>query len=187
MIWRLLPLAAFIALTGLLFAGIQLSRERPPDRLPSVLIDKPAPAFDLAGLRQDEATVSSAQFAGKPWLLNVWASWCAGCRIEHPLLVELARRQDVVLVGLNWKDERADALRWLAQFGDPYHAIAADPDNRVGIHYGVYGAPETFVIDAAGVIRHKFVGPLSEQDVSRTLLPLLARLGAEAGSAGAGS
>jgi cytochrome c biogenesis protein CcmG/thiol:disulfide interchange protein DsbE len=186
MIWRLLPLAAFVALAGLLFAGIKLSRERPPDRLPSALIDKPAPVFELAGLRPDEAAVSSTRFAGKPWLLNVWASWCAGCRIEHPLLIDLARRQDVVLVGLNWKDERADALRWLDRFGDPYHAIAADPDNRVGIHYGVYGAPETFVIDGAGMIRHKFVGPLSPQDVNQTLLPLLARLAAESGGAGAG-
>jgi cytochrome c biogenesis protein CcmG/thiol:disulfide interchange protein DsbE len=186
MIWRLLPLAAFVALAGLLFAGIQLSRERPPDRLPSALIDKPAPTFELAGLRQDEAPVASARFSGKPWLLNVWASWCAGCRIEHPLLIDLARRDDVVLVGLNWKDERADALRWLDRFGDPYHAIAADPDNRVGIHFGVYGAPETFVIDGAGVIRHKFVGPLSDQDVRQTLLPLLARLTAEPGGAGAG-
>ncbi|MBX3727424.1 MAG: DsbE family thiol:disulfide interchange protein [Xanthomonadales bacterium] len=182
MMLRLLPLAAFLGLVVLLFAGIRLSEERPPDRLPSVLIGKPAPSFTLPGLREGEAEVSSSAFLGRPWLLNVWASWCAGCRVEHPLVERLGARRDIALVGLNWKDERADALRWLAQFGDPYHAIAADPDNRVALHYGVYGAPETFVIDAAGVIRHKFVGPLTEQDLQRTLLPLLAQLQAEAGS-----
>jgi cytochrome c biogenesis protein CcmG/thiol:disulfide interchange protein DsbE len=182
MIWRLLPLAAFIALTALLFAGIQLSKERPADRLPSALIGKPAPSFTLAGLRDGDSDVASANLLGKPWLLNVWASWCAGCRVEHPLIEQLAQRDDVILVGLNWKDEPADALRWLAQFGDPYDAIAADPDNRVGIDFGVYGAPETFVIDAKGIIRHKFVGPVSEHDVRATLLPLLAQLHEEARS-----
>lgn len=182
MIWRLLPLAAFIGLAVLLFAGIQLSKERPPDRLPSALIDKPAPEFALAGLRQNEGEVATAAFLGRPWLLNVWASWCAGCRIEHPLIETLSRELDIPIVGLNWKDERDDAQRWLAAYGDPYDAIATDPENRVGIHYGVYGAPETFVIDANGVIRHKFVGPLTEQDIGMTLLPLLARLDAESGS-----
>ncbi|MCK9488089.1 MAG: DsbE family thiol:disulfide interchange protein [Xanthomonadales bacterium] len=180
MIWRLLPLAGFLALAALLYAGIQLNKERPPDRLPSVLIDKPAPAFQLDGLRDGEERIDSARFLGQPWLLNVWASWCAGCRIEHPQMEQLAQRPDVVLVGLNWKDERTDALRWLNQFGDPYHYIAADPDNRVGLHFGVYGAPETFVIDAQGVIRHKFVGPVSQHDVDTVLLPLLARLHAQA-------
>lgn len=179
MIWRLLPLLGFIALAVLLYAGIQLNRERPPDRLPSVLIDKPAPAFQLDGLREGEGPIDSTAFLGRPWLLNVWASWCAGCRIEHPQMDQLSRRPDVLLVGLNWKDERPDALRWLNRFGDPYHHIAADPDNRVGLHFGVYGAPETFVIDARGVIRHKFVGPVSQHDVDTVLLPLLARLNAE--------
>ncbi len=182
MIWRLLPLIAFIGLAGLLYTGIRLSTERPPDRLPSMLIDKPAPDFALGGLRDGEGAVSSAQFLGKPWLLNVWASWCAGCRVEHPLIERLGRRDDIVLVGLNWKDERNDALRWLNQFGDPYHHIAADPDNRAGIDYGVYGAPETFVIDARGIVRHKFVGPVTEQDIAHTLLPLLERMKAESGS-----
>ena len=182
MIWRLLPLLAFLGLAGLLFAGIRLAQERPADRLPSVLIGKPAPTFELAGLRDGEAAITTAQFRGRPWLLNIWASWCAGCRIEHSLIERLAQRDDVVMVGLNWKDERSDALRWLAQFGDPYDAIAADPDNRAGIDYGVYGAPETFVIDAEGIIRHKFVGPLTEADVTGTLLPLLAQLHIEAGS-----
>jgi cytochrome c biogenesis protein CcmG/thiol:disulfide interchange protein DsbE len=146
------------------------------------LIGKPAPAFTLDGLRDGEAAVSSTQFLGKPWLLNVWASWCAGCRVEHPVIEALARRDDLVVVGLNWKDERSEALRWLGLFGDPYHAIAADPDNRVALHYGVYGAPETFVIDGKGIIRHKFVGPVSERQVQTILLPLLATMREETGS-----
>jgi cytochrome c biogenesis protein CcmG/thiol:disulfide interchange protein DsbE len=182
MIWRLLPLAVFLALAGLLFAGIQLSKERPADALPSVLIGKPAPVFTLPGLREGEGEIDSRRFLGKPWLLNVWASWCPGCRVEHPLISQLASRNDIFMVGLNWKDERADALRWLAEFGDTYDAIAADRDGRVVIQYGVTGAPETFVIDATGTIRHKFIGPISERDIESTLLPLLARLHTEAGS-----
>ncbi len=182
MIWRLLPLAGFLVLAGVLFIGIQSSRDRTPGQLASVLIDKPAPAFALPGLRDGEGEISSSQFLGRPWLLNVWASWCAGCRIEHPLIEHLARRDDVVMVGLNWKDERSDALRWLARFGDPYHAIATDREGRVVVQYGVTGAPETFVIDAAGTIRHKFIGPITERDVDVVLLPLLAQLHAEAGS-----
>lgn len=183
MIWRLMPLLGFIVLAGVLFAGIQLSRERAPGgALQSVLIGKPAPEFTLPGLRDGESPVGTRQFLGRPWLLNVWASWCAGCRIEHPVIEALARRDGIVVVGLNWKDERGDALRWLAQFGDPYHAIATDPDGRVVIQYGVTGAPETFVIDARGIIRHKFLGPVSDQDVRTILLPLLTTLRAEAGS-----
>lgn len=182
MIWRLLPLAGFLLLAGVLFLGIESSRDRVPGQLASVLINKPAPPFVLPGLRSGESEVDSARFLGRPWLLNVWASWCAGCRTEHPLIERLARRDDVVMVGLNWKDERNDALRWLARFGDPYHAIGADIDGRVVIQYGVTGAPETFVIDAAGVIRHKFTGPITELDVDTVLLPLLAELHAEAGS-----
>lgn len=182
MIWRLLPLAGFLLLAGLLLVGIELSRDRVPGQLRSVLIDRPAPDFTLPGLRDGEGEVSAGQFAGRPWILNVWASWCAGCRTEHPLIEQLARRDDVVMVGLNWKDERNDALRWLRQFGDPYHAIATDVDGRVVVQYGVTGAPETFVIDAAGVIRHKFIGPLTPRDVDGVLLPLLARLYQEAGS-----
>jgi cytochrome c biogenesis protein CcmG/thiol:disulfide interchange protein DsbE len=182
MIWRLAPLIGFVLLVVVLAFGIRLSRDRVPGELPSVLIGKPAPEFTLDGLRDGEGPVSSTQFLGKPWLLNVWASWCAGCRVEHPVIEALARRGDITVVGLNWKDERGDALRWLAQFGDPYRAIATDPDNRVALHYGVYGAPETFVIDARGVIRHKFVGPVTERHVQTILLPLLATLREEAGS-----
>lgn len=182
MIWRIAPLAGFVLLAAVLYSGIQLSRERAPGELPSVLIGKPAPEFTLDGLRDGEGQVSSRQFLGRPWLLNVWASWCVACRVEHPVIEALAKRGDITVVGLNWKDERDDALRWLAQFGDPYHAIATDPDNRVALHYGVYGAPETFVIDAHGIIRHKFVGPVSEEQVRTVLLPLLDRIAREAGT-----
>lgn len=182
MIWRLLPLAGFFVLAAVLYVGIEASRDRVPGQLPSVLIDRPAPPFTLPGLRDGEGPIDSSRFLGRPWLLNIWASWCAGCRIEHPLIERLAQRDDVVMVGLNWKDERSDALRWLGRFGDPYHAIGADIDGRVVIQYGVTGAPETFVIDAAGIIRHKFIGPISEHDVDGILLPLLAQLHAEAGT-----
>ncbi len=180
MIWRLLPLLAFIGLAGLLFAGIQLSKERPPNQLPSTMIGKPAPAFVRPGLREGEDEIDSRRFLGRPWLLNVWGSWCVTCRIEHPQFMALAQRGDVVLVGLNLRDEPDDALRWLARYGDPYDAVPVDPDSQVAIDYGVHLAPETFVIDAAGTIRHKFSGAISPEDVDRVLMPLLARLGQEA-------
>lgn len=179
MIWRLLPLLAFVGIAALLFAGIRLSTQRPADVLPSVLIDRAAPAFVRAGLREGEGEIDSRRFLGKPWLLNVWGSWCVTCRVEHPQLMALGRRDDVVLVGLNLRDEPDDARRWLDRYGDPYDAIPVDPDSRVAIDYGVYRAPETFVIDARGVIRHKFSGAITPEDVDRILLPLLARLAGE--------
>ncbi len=172
--WRWLPLAVFVLLGLLLFAGVELNRGRERGTVTSPLIGKPAPAFVLQGLREGEGLVDSDGFRGRPWILNVWASWCVSCRAEHPVLSALARRAGVPVVGLNWKDRREDALAWLARFGDPYHAIAFDPDNRVGLHYGVYGTPETFLIDAEGVIRFKHVGPLTPEIVERRILPLLA-------------
>ena len=172
----------FIGLVGLLYYGVRRSGDADRDALPSALIGKPAPAFDLPLLHMPDQRLALADMRGKPFVLNVWGSWCPTCRDEHPVLTRFAETRRVRVVGLDWKDERADALRWLAQFGDPYDAIAADPDNRVGIDFGVYGAPETFVIDAKGIIRHKFVGSITEQDVGMTLLPLLARLHDEAGS-----
>jgi cytochrome c biogenesis protein CcmG/thiol:disulfide interchange protein DsbE len=115
---------------------------------------------------------------GKVWMLNVWASWCASCRVEHPLLVELARSRVVPIVGLNYKDRREDALPWLAKHGDPYAMSAWDIDGRVGIDYGVYGAPETFVIDKQGVIRHKQIGPITPEALEKVILPLLKKLNA---------
>jgi cytochrome c biogenesis protein CcmG/thiol:disulfide interchange protein DsbE len=172
--WRWLPLLVFALLGLLLAAGIELNRGRERGTVTSPLIGRPAPAFVLPALREGEGLVDGKDLRGRPWILNVWASWCVSCRAEHPVLSALARRAAVPVIGLNWKDRREDALAWLARFGDPYHAIAFDPDNRVGIEWGVYGTPETFVIDAEGVIRYKHVGPLTPEVVERRILPLLA-------------
>ncbi|HHO69558.1 MAG TPA: DsbE family thiol:disulfide interchange protein, partial [Gammaproteobacteria bacterium] len=138
----LTPLLLFLALAGLLYKGLSLD----PHRVPSPLIGKPAPAFSLPRLQQPDAVLSSDDLKGKVSLLNVWATWCVACRAEHPLLVQLAR-QGVPIYGLNYKDKRPDAQRWLQRYGNPYLANAFDADGRVGIDWGVYGTPETFVID----------------------------------------
>lgn len=174
MIGRWLPLAIFVALGLILFAGVELNRGRERGTVPSPLLGRPAPSFVLPALREADPMVDSESLRGRPWILNVWASWCVSCRAEHPVLTALARRAGVPVIGLNWKDRREDALAWLGRFGDPYHAIAFDPDNRVGIEWGVYGTPETFLIDAAGIVRYKRVGPLSPEIVEREILPLLA-------------
>jgi cytochrome c biogenesis protein CcmG/thiol:disulfide interchange protein DsbE len=165
----LLPLLLFIALAALLFSGLG----KDPKLVPSPLIGKPAPAFSLESLHQPERQVSADSLKGEAYLLNVFASWCAACRIEHPVLEEYVRRGQIKLVGLNYKDQRSDAIAWLRRFGDPYAEIAWDIDGRVGIDYGVYGAPETFVVDAAGIIRYKHVGPISPEIMETQILPLL--------------
>ena len=167
-----LPLAVFIVLAGFLFVGLGLN----PREIKSPFIDKPAPSFQLPQLARAEQSFSPSQMRGEVWLLNVWASWCVACRVEHPLLVELAKKEVVPIVGLNYKDKRDAASGWLAQFGNPYKLSAVDSDGRVGIDYGVYGVPETFIIDKAGVIRFKQIGPITE-DVWRTkMLPLVQQL-----------
>lgn len=167
-----LPLAIFAVLAGFLFVGLGLN----PREVPSPFIGKPAPSFQLLQLARPEQSFSPSQMRGEVWLLNVWASWCVACRVEHPLLVELAKKDVVPIVGLNYKDQREAASGWLAQFGNPYKLSAVDNDGRVGIDYGVYGVPETFVIDKAGVIRFKQIGPITE-DVWRTkMLPLVQQL-----------
>ncbi|HET9484292.1 MAG TPA: DsbE family thiol:disulfide interchange protein [Xanthomonadales bacterium] len=168
----ILPLAMFAGLALLLFAGLGKDTRL----VPSPLIDKPAPAYELPSLRDPGARIRTADFAGKPYLLNVWGSWCVACRVEHEVLTKFARRELVPVVGLNWKDVPEDATRWLAQFGDPYDAIPVDADGRVAIDYGVYGAPESFLIDGAGIIRYKHVGPLTEEIVERELLPRIAAM-----------
>jgi cytochrome c biogenesis protein CcmG/thiol:disulfide interchange protein DsbE len=167
-----LPLLLFAALVGLLAWGLG----KDPRRVPSPFIGKPAPAFDLPQLLAPEQRLTQADLRGRPVLLNVWASWCVECRHEHGLLMQLAERQQVLIIGLNYKDVRADALQWLEQWGNPYALTAADADGRVGIDYGVYGVPETFVIGRDGRIRHKHVGPLAARDLNETILPLLAEL-----------
>ena len=167
-----LPLAAFVALAIMLGIGLRLN----PREVPSPFIDKPAPAFSLPQLHQPEKRLAANDLRGQVWLLNVWASWCVACRVEHPLLVELSKQNAVPIYGLNYKDDRRAALEWLRQFGDPYTASISDRDGRVGIDYGVYGVPETFVIDKAGVVRHKHIGPVTPEVWETDLLPLVRKL-----------
>jgi cytochrome c biogenesis protein CcmG/thiol:disulfide interchange protein DsbE len=168
----LLPLILFLALAVFLFIGLS----RDPSEIPSPLLDKPAPAFNLPQLADPQRSFKSEEMRGKVWLLNVWASWCEACRDEHPVLLELARTRVVPIYGLNYKDERSDALNWLEEFGDPYTMILVDADGRVGIDYGVYGVPETFVIDRNGVIRYKQIGPVTEEALKNRIIPLVKEL-----------
>lgn len=167
-----IPLAVFAVLVGFLFVGLF----RDPREVPSPLIDKPAPAFSLADLHRPGTRVATSDFKGRVWLLNVWASWCVSCRVEHPVLNDMSRKGIVPIVGLNYKDQRADATKWLQQHGDPYVFSVWDIDGKVGIDYGVYGAPETFLIDKQGTIRFKHVGPLSPEVLQTKLLPMVRRL-----------
>lgn len=168
----LIPLAAFVVLVVFLGVGLTLN----PREVPSPLIDKPAPPFELPQLHAPDKTFSQKEMLGKVWMLNVWASWCVACREEHPHLVALARTGVVPIYGLNYKDERADGIAWLARFGDPYQLSAYDRDGRIGIDYGVYGVPETYVIDKAGVIRYKRIGIVDAQIVRDRILPLVKEL-----------
>ena len=172
-VWRWsLPLAIFVVMLGFLFAGLF----RDPSEVPSPLIGKPAPAFSLAKLHAPGERLSTADMHGQVWLLNVWASWCVSCRDEHPLLVELAKQRIVPVIGLQYKDKAEDGLAWLASNGDPYTMSIADRDGRVGIDFGVYGVPETFVIDKAGIIRYKQIGPLTAESLTTRILPLVREL-----------
>lgn len=166
------PLGIFVLLLGFLTVGLTLK----PSEVPSPLIDKPAPAFSLSQLHDPQQTLAAAELKGKVWLLNVWASWCVSCRYEHPLLVELARQNVVPIYGLNYKDRREDAIGWLRNFGNPYVASLHDFDGRVGMDYGVYGVPETYVIDAEGIIRYKQIGPVTQDVLQQTILPLVREL-----------
>ena len=169
-----IPLAVFAILV--VFLAIGLTRD--PREVPSPLVGKAAPAFTLAQLQRSDLTFTPEQMKGKVWMLNVWASWCVSCRVEHPVLNDMSRLGLVAIVGFNWKDKREDGLRWLQQHGDPYQLSVFDGDGKVALDYGVYGAPETFVIDKLGVIRHKQIGPITPEILEKTLLPLLKRLNA---------
>jgi cytochrome c biogenesis protein CcmG/thiol:disulfide interchange protein DsbE len=164
-----LPLG-FIALVVLLAIGLRLN----PREVPSPLVGKPAPHFDLPLLKQPDKRFSQKDMLGKVWVLNVWASWCPPCLVEHPVVTELAKR--VPVIGLNYKDQRNDALPWLARNGDPYELSVFDIDGRIAIDYGVYGVPETYVIDRAGVIRYKHIGPLTPEVSQKKLQPLVQEL-----------
>jgi len=165
----LIPLVLFVILV--IFLAIGLGRD--PHEVPSPLIGKAAPTFQLPQLKDPGKSFSAQQMRGKVWLLNVWASWCVSCREEHPLLLDYARSAAVPIYGLNYKDKREDALEWLEQLGDPYVLSAADEDGRVAIDYGVYGAPETYLIDRDGVIRFKQVGAVTPEIWERKILPLV--------------
>ena len=172
----LIPLAVFAVVVGILGVGLTLD----PREVPSPLINKPAPAFNLPQLEQPDKTISQKDMLGKVWLLNVWASWCVSCREEHSTILELARSGVVPVLGLNYKDERADGLAWLARLGNPYRISAYDRDGRIGIDYGVYGVPETYVIDKAGVIRYKRIGAVTPEVVRDKILPLVKELNGHA-------
>jgi cytochrome c biogenesis protein CcmG, thiol:disulfide interchange protein DsbE len=166
------PLGVFSLLVVLLGVGLSLN----PREVPSPLIGKPAPAFELPLLHEPQKVFSPAELKGRVWMLNVWASWCAACRVEHPVLEDLARSGVVPIYGLNYKDRRDDAIAWLRQFGDFYRLSISDVDGRVGIDYGVYGVPETYVIDQHGVIRYKQIGPVTAEIVQKKILPLIKEL-----------
>lgn len=168
----------FIALLGLLYYGVRRSGDADRDVLPSTLIGKPAPAFDLPLLHGDGRRLTLSRLRGKPFLLNVWGSWCPECQVEHPAISRFARTKRVRLIGYNLKDELADAEAWLEQFGDPYSEVIVDADGRAALDWGIYGTPETFLIDAKGRVRWKHVGPMNDQIIRQQLVPLLDRLDA---------
>jgi cytochrome c biogenesis protein CcmG/thiol:disulfide interchange protein DsbE len=168
----IIPLALFAVLVGFLAVGLKLD----PREVPSPLIGKPAPAFALTRLDDEAKTIRREDMLGKVWMLNVWASWCVACRDEHPNLVAFSRTKQMPIIGLNYKDTRKDGLGWLARFGDPYDASLFDNDGRVGIEFGVYGVPETFVIDKQGVIRFKQIGVVTPEIIQKRILPLLKEL-----------
>jgi cytochrome c biogenesis protein CcmG/thiol:disulfide interchange protein DsbE len=188
----LIPLAVFIVLV--VFLAIGLNRD--PRDVPSPLVGKPAPAFNIPILAEPAKNFGPQQMQGKVWLLNVWSSWCVSCRQEHPVLVAFAKTGQVPIIGLNYKEVRGDggidwekldaasekqmvvqrASNWLGQHGNPYALSALDIDGRVGINYGVYGVPETYVIDKAGIIRMKHTGPITPESMQKRILPLVAEL-----------
>lgn len=174
---RLWPFLVFLALGALLFAGVLMSGRENREAIPSPLIGKPAPGFALHLLHQPERMATMDELRGEPFLLNVWGSWCPACRDEHPYIEQLGRSGKIRLVGFNWKDERQDALRWLQQFGDPYHLIVVDEEGGTAIDWGVYGAPETFLVDAEGIVRWKYIGPITPGVIESQLKPRLAELG----------
>lgn len=166
------PLVVFAALVALLGAGLMKN----PREVPSPLVGRSAPAFSLPTLADPAQQLGPQQLRGQVWVLNVWASWCVACEAEHPVLVDMARRNEVMLVGLNYKDRREAALVWLSRHGNPYRTSLLDADGRVGLDLGVYGVPETYVIDRDGVIRLKLTGAVTPELVQGTLLPLIRQL-----------
>lgn len=179
--WKfIVPFGLFLLLAAFLFVGLQ----RDPSYVPSPLIGKQAPAFSLPSLQDANYPVSTEELKGQPWVLNVWGTWCAGCREEHDTLLAIARQNAVPLVGLNWKDDNAAAQQWLRQLGNPYAVVAEDREGRVAIDWGVYGAPETFLIGPDGTVLYKHIAPMTMEAWFREFLP---RIEAARGTAGAQS
>jgi cytochrome c biogenesis protein CcmG, thiol:disulfide interchange protein DsbE len=168
----LVPLAVFAVLVAFLWVGLY----RDPREVPSPLVGKPAPTFSLTQLANPAKKLGPADMSGQVWLLNVWASWCVSCRVEHPLLVQLAKSNIVPVIGLNYKDTTDLGRAWLTANGDPYQVSVVDADGRVGIDWGVYGVPETFVVDKNGVIRYKQIGPITPEALQQKILPLVREL-----------
>jgi cytochrome c biogenesis protein CcmG/thiol:disulfide interchange protein DsbE len=168
----LLPLLVFLVMVGFFAIGLRLN----PREVPSPLIGKPAPAFNLPLLGAPDQKLAMQDLKGKVWVLNVWASWCTPCRVEHPLITDFAKTSGVPVYGLNYKDKPADAAAWLGKLGNPYAATVSDIDGLVGIDYGVYGVPETFVVDKQGVIRLKHIGPMTPEALRDTVLPMVEKL-----------
>ena len=168
----LIPLAVFIVLV--IFLAIGLTRD--PHEIPSPLIGKPAPSFSAPILQAPEKQFSAKDMLGQVWLLNTWASWCVACRQEHPILMEFAKTKTLPIIGLDYKDKDADGLKWLARYGNPYDKTITDKDGRIGIDFGVYGVPESFLIDKAGVIRYKQIGPITDETLRDKILPLIREL-----------
>ena len=163
----LVPMLAFAIMIPVFIVGLGRNKSE----IPSPLLDQQAPQYALPSLQNSDVTVGSDTYAGEIALVNVWATWCGGCRTEHGYLMELARRGEVPIFGLNWRDQRVPALGFLQQLGDPYSAVAYDEDGRVGIDWGVYGAPETFLIDADGTVLYKHISPMTEQVWQEKFLP----------------
>ncbi len=176
----LAPLIIFGALAGLLLYGLG----QDPRKVPSPLLGKAAPEFSLPDLLDPSRKVSRADLDGEISLVNVWASWCVSCRAEHPMLMKLAQRDDFQVIGLNWKDDKADATAVLRMTGNPYRLNGFDPDNKVGIHWGVYGSPETFLVDRRGIIRHKHIGPIDPSTWEQVLEPLIEQIKREQAGSG---
>lgn len=170
----LIPLGAFLALAIVLAVGLN----RDPREVPSPLIGKPAPSFSLTRLDDPQKSIALADLRGQVWMLNVWASWCVACRDEHPLLVAFSKKGLLPIYGLNYKDQRDDGNAWLMRMGNPYQASLFDNEGRVGIDFGVYGVPETFIIDKTGTIRMKHIGPLTPEVIATEIEPLLKKLNA---------
>ena len=166
---RVVPLLAFILLIGLLLVGLRISDQK--THIPSPLIGKTVPAFDLPILDQPEKSLSQDAFLGEPYLLNFWGSWCVTCRVEHPVIAELAKRNAIKIVGFNFRDLSADANAWLNRYGDPYDINLVDADGRVSIDFGVYAAPETFLVDPSGIIVFKHIGALTTEIIDSEILP----------------